>query len=113
MYPRLRRTAMASLSAAGHLELEQPRSGLMLSFVLLAAVLAAAEFAVGLVPQYLFVSLGIDSRGPPYTSPYDLLDAVLRFTLVPLALFLAFYLLASRRDIDLRRSYLSIALSIF
>lgn len=102
---------MASLAAAGAMELRQSR--LMPRFVLLAAVFGAAELALEWIPQYLFTNLSINSQGPAVIALYDFLDASLRVALVPFALFVAFYFLASRDQVDLRRSFFSVALSIF
>ena len=102
---------MAPLAATGQVEVRQ--RSLLLPFVLLGAAFGVAEFLVELLPQYLFTSLGIDTQAPAVMSFYDLLDAAVRVALVPLALFLAFYLLASRKDINLGGSYFPILLSIF
>ena len=102
---------MASQAEMGHEE--PPVRGLMLPFVLLAAVFGAVEYVIESIPGFLFVRLQIDSQSPSVLALYNNIDAAVRVTLVPFVLFLAFYLLARRSGIDLRRSYLAVALSIF
>jgi len=102
---------MASLAEVGHEE--RPSRRLMLPFVLVAAAFGAAEYVVESIPGFLFVRLNVDSQSPSVLALYNTVDAGVRVTLVPFALFLAFYLLAARSDIDLRRSYFAIALSVF
>src|SRR5271155_4756006 len=103
--------AMASATGVGHGE---PRQGrILLPFLLVAAAFGVAEYVIESIPGFLSSRLDIASRGASAVSLYGSLDAVLRVSLVPVALFLAFYLLAPRADVDLRRSYVAIALSIF
>jgi hypothetical protein len=85
----------------------------LLPFALLAAVFGVAELITESIPPYLYSSLSIASKGATFFVLYDILNDLLRFALVPFALFFAFYVLASKRDIDLRRLYLAIGVSIF
>ena len=101
---------MASSADAG--PEEGPSRRLILSFVVFAAVFAAAEYVVERIPGFLFVRLNVDSQSPSVLSLYYTVSSGLRVAMVPFALFFAFYLLASRSDLDLRRSYFAVAVSI-
>lgn len=103
---------MAAPAAEGRSE-PLRRRGLMLPFFLVGAAFGAAEIVVESVLDSLFTTLNIHSQGQAVVSLYNTIDATIGVALVPFALFLAFYLLASRRETDLRRSYLSIVVSIF
>jgi hypothetical protein len=102
------------MTSASEVAREEPRARrVILPFLLVAAAFGVVEYVVESIPGFLSNSLDVNSRGASAVSLYHTLDAIVKVSLVPVALFLAFYFLAARGDLDLRRSYFAVALSIF